>query len=219
MNLDKRKTGKIFSFLAIALGILVLSGCVNSNKKGIGKFRTVVVDAGHGGTDRGACNNGGVEAKINFEVANRTASILKRKYGFNIVRTRRSDTFVSLPDRSKIANRTRNAIFVSIHSNSAPNRSAYGVEVFYRDARTQRLAATISNNITRSYPTQNRGVKRANFFVLRETRIPALLCEIGFLSNPRECQYLLRPQVKQRIAQGIASAIASEAARSGKKKK
>lgn len=121
--------------------------------------------------------------------------------------TRTNDTFISLPRRAAIANAQRHAIFVSIHFNSASREGAAGFETFYYGRSSQRLAARVQSQLVRVYPTENRGVKRRGYFVLRRTRIPAILAECGFLTNHREGARCLTSLHRQKLAEAIARAI------------
>ena len=170
----------------------------------------MVVDAGHGGIDRGGRPlSGAPEKELALDTAKRLAKVLRSK-GFRVVETRKRDNFIPLPTRTAISNRTGDSIFVSIHYNWVPRRGARGVEIYYFSPRSWRLASNILRQAVRAYPTESRGVKRNNFYVLRENRRPAVLCELGFVSNPQENRYLQNRTYRQRIAEHVAEAIVIE---------
>ena len=127
-----------------------------------------------------------------------------------MIETRTRDIFVPLESRITISNSTRNCIFVSIHYNWAPRRGARGIEVYYFSPRSWRLASNILRQTTRAHPAYNRGVKRNNFRVLRKNRRPAVLCELGFLSNAADNRYAQSSIYRQRLAERVAAGIIDE---------
>lgn len=196
-----------FSVLLVAV---MAAGCASPYKQGAGEFNTVIVDAGHGGIDRGGRPvSGAPEKVVALDTAKRLAKVLRSK-GFRVIETRKRDVFVPLSTRTALSNRTSASIFVSIHYNWGRRRGARGVEIYYFSPRSWRLASNILRQATRAYPTESRGVKRNNFYVLRENRRPAVLCELGFVSNPQDNRYLQNRTYRQRIAERVAEAIEIE---------
>ncbi len=169
-------------------------------------FTTVVIDAGHGGKDFGASDSLVYEKHINLDVARRLELVLKEA-GFRTVLIRTKDKYVDLTERSTIANRYRNAVFVSIHFNSSWKTSALGIETFYRSSKGQKFAGMIQRELIKNIGAVDRGVKTANFSVLRRTRHPAVLVEGGFVSNNRERSAMLDPRFRQTVAESIARGI------------
>jgi N-acetylmuramoyl-L-alanine amidase len=150
---------------------------------------TVVIDAGHGGFDRGGIPHQRVpESMMNLDVAQRLKAVLQA-YGYRVVMTRDSDVFIPLGTRVAIANSYRDAIFVCIHFNATPRSSASGIETYFYSSQSLPLASAIHYYVAGGAPSANRGVRRRGFYVLRNTRIPAVLVECGFLTNPTEAQY------------------------------
>src|SRR3954447_14189564 len=138
-------------------------------------FTTVVVDAGHGGKDNGAFRRyGGAEKNAALDVATRLAAKL-RESQFRVVMTRSSDVFVELDDRASISNRQKNAIFVSVHFNDSGRRGIRGFETYYHSPVARQLAYRIQQQIMTLPGAVNRGVKTANFRVLRKAAYPAVL--------------------------------------------
>lgn len=173
-------------------------------------FTTVVLDAGHGGHDNGGIFGQKIPEKPYTLDVTRRLALLLREAGFRVVLTRKDDTFVSLPDRVRIANAQRNAVFVSIHFNSAIF-TGHGFETYYFASNAQPLAARIQARLMRVLPsTENRGVKFRGYYVLRKTCIPSVLAECGFLTNPEEARMILQPRFRQRLAQAIAQAIIAQ---------
>lgn len=202
----------------VALALLVLAGCETVPQRFVpsgrlepaGFFDTVVVDAGHGGHDPGArAVSGKSEKHLALDTARRVASIL-RASGLRVIETRTADYFVPLDRRVRISNKLRNSIFVSIHYNWARRARASGVETFYYGPRSSRLAANIQSKALRAYGTKNRGIKFRGFYVLRNNRRPAVLCELGFVSNASENAKVQNPAVRQRIAEAVAAGILAE---------
>ncbi len=194
----------------ISLIVILLAGCASPYRQGAGKFDTVVVDAGHGGhNDGGRSVSGPPEKVLALDTARRLAAILRRK-GFRVIETRTRDVFVPLESRAAISNSISNCIFVSIHYNWAPRRGARGIEIYYFSPRSWRLASNILRQAGRAYPTFRRGVKRNNFRVLRKNRRPSVLCELGFLSNPKDNRYVQSSNYRQRLAERVAAGIVAE---------
>jgi N-acetylmuramoyl-L-alanine amidase len=189
-------------------GLLVLVAASHAHA-----WRTVVVDAGHGGHDRGGIpQNLAPEAPYTLAVARRLKPLLEAR-GYNVVMTRTSDYYVTLPGRCAVANRQRNAVFVSIHFDSfwsrARGRAANGITVYYTKSNSGRLAYNIHKHMVRNLrPETDRGVKRARFYVIRNTLCPSVLIEGGFLTNPQETQKIRSAAYQQRLAEAIARGIA-----------
>jgi N-acetylmuramoyl-L-alanine amidase len=189
---------------------IFLAGCASPYRQGAGKFDTVVVDAGHGGHDLGARSvSGSPEKVLALDTAQRLAAILRAK-GFRVIETRTRDDFVPLGTRTAASNSKGNSIFVSIHYNWAPRRGARGIEVYYFSPRAWRLASNILRKVIGAYATESRGVKRNNYHVLRENRRPAVLCELGFLSNSQDNRYVQSAQYRQRLGECVAAGIVAE---------
>ena len=169
---------------------------------------TVVIDAGHGGHDRGGGPGQRIPEKpYVLDIAKRLRGVLQGA-GFRTVMTRDGDYFVGLGGRCAIANAQSSAVFVSIHLNSAPRLGADGIETYYYSRQSAGLAAEIHRQVVSAAGTENRGVRRRGYFVLRHTRIPAVLCECGFLTNPREGARISgSASHRQRIAEAIGRAI------------
>lgn len=168
--------------------------------------KTVVIDPGHGGHDLGAADSYVYEKHINLDVSRRLERTLQEA-GFKTVLTRSSDEFIELSERSAIANRYRNSIFVSIHFNSSYKPTAIGIETYYRSSESEKLAELVHREVIKSIGATDRGVKTANFAVLKNTRSPAILVEGGFVSNKSDRDAMMDPVYRQVIADSIARAI------------
>src|SRR6266699_434215 len=167
----------------------------------------VVIDAGHGGFDRGGIPGQRIPEKtMTLDVAQRLKAVLT-DYGYRVVMTRDSDVFVPLGTRVAIANSYRDAIFVCIHFNAAPRRSANGIETYFYSSQSLPLASAIHYYVAGGAPTPNRGVRRRGFYVLRKTTIPAVLVECGFLTNATEANYAQSSAYQQKLAEEIGRGI------------
>jgi len=170
---------------------------------------TIILDPGHGGYDSGAHTVRGLdEKKLTLDLSLQLKPLLEKK-GYHVILTRTNDTFIPLGTRTAISNAHPNAIFVSIHFNASPKRSASGIEAYYYNASSKRLATIIFKELPSSYGAHPRGIKQATFFVLHHNRRPAVLLELGFVSNPRENTLLQKPIIRERLAEHIAAGIAA----------
>jgi N-acetylmuramoyl-L-alanine amidase len=168
---------------------------------------TVVIDAGHGGHDRGGVPGQRIpEKEMTLEVAQRLKNVLAEA-GYRVVMTRENDVFVPLGTRVAIANSYRNAIFVCIHFNSAKRVGADGIETYFYGRDSLPLASAVHYFVAGGAPSTNRGVRRRGYYVLRKARVPAVLVECGFLTNPTEAAYILKSSYRQKLAEEIAAGI------------
>src|SRR3954471_20272389 len=158
-----------------------------ANRKNTSRtFTTVVVDAGHGGRDNGASRRYGPPEKVvTLDVAQRLNQKL-RESQFRTVMTRSSDVFIPLDRRVEIGNRQANSIFVSVHFNDSSRRGIRGFETYYSSPYAAALAQQIQRKLLTLPGTSNRGVRTAQFRVLRNAVYPSVLVECGFLSNRGE---------------------------------
>ena len=167
----------------------------------------VIIDAGHGGKDKGAHRGSVYEKTLTLAVAKRVEALLKAK-GMPVTMTRRSDTFVSLTDRAIIANRYKNAVFVSIHFNAHTSTRYHGVESYYYGTEGSKLAAHIHLRLLSRLKLRNRHTReRKDLAVLRRTLCPAVLIECGYISNPTERQRCVTSSYQYNCARAIADGI------------
>ena len=178
--------------------------------------RIVILDPGHGGNAPGAVANGLVEKNINLDVCNRLISLIERDGRVKVYSTRVTDRNVDLYDRPVWASEVGD-IFVSVHMNamSGGNTWTNGTEVYYyphyNDSRLgysgRDMAQIFERNLTGDLGTQNLGVKSSRFVVIANTAIPAILCEIGFLTNYGDASNLSTENFRQRTAQSLFNSI------------
>ncbi len=183
--------------------------------------KIIVIDPGHGGTDFGAIAINGVKEKgmvldIAKDILKWNKMVLNNRY--DIYLTRYSDTLISLSDRAKLVNVIRPDLFISLHGNNAKNPNAKGIEVYIHDSlyaknengrQSIKIATDIINQLYEKLGYKIRGVKKANFQVLRQTinTCPSVLIELGFLSNKDEASYLIKKENKQALALAILMSI------------
>jgi N-acetylmuramoyl-L-alanine amidase len=167
----------------------------------------VTLDPGHGGQDPGAVGIGGLrETDVVLPISLEVARILERQ-GVGVQLTRNSDRFVSLEGRTVMANRADTDLFVSIHANAVANRSSVnGAETFYFSSG-RGLAQSIQESVIRRTKMNNRGVKQARFYVLRNTSMPAALVEVGFVTGTSDAAKLSNPTFRNEMAEAIAEGI------------
>src|SRR5260370_8914003 len=195
---------------------------------------TVVLDAGHGGYDQGAFSMLGNEKDFALDVVERARDLLT-KAGFNVRLTRSADVVVRLEDRAAFANRQSNAVFVSVHFNAGAREDAGGVETYslaprgvpstnnanlsladfqpcvgnIRDPENIALATAMHTALITKLGVSDRGIKRARFIVLRDSNIPAVLIEGGFLTNAQDRIRIATPIYRQILAQAILQGVLS----------
>lgn len=168
--------------------------------------RSIVLDAGHGGSDYGAIRAGINEKDINLDVAKRIQAILTSK-GVNVAMTRDFDEFVSLEGRTTFCAKVSPDIFVSVHVNSSVKPEICGIETHYYHPESVELAQTVHCDLVSCVRSRDRGLFKSKFYVINHTNVPAILVEIGFISNDSERAELVSEQRKQETAKAIADGI------------
>lgn len=225
-------SGKVFVSLAdinVTLGPAMRPGSI----KQIGKVKTVVLDPGHGGHDKGGRSAYGYEKDYTLDVVNRVRGILEKKK-VKVVQSRLSDFFVDLTARPAMTDNYKDPIFVSIHFNSAGWKpSATGIEVYalpprglpttgkapdpILDRRASEgnaiepasfvLANTLHHTLLGKTGSFDRGVKRARYAVLRHSDVPSILIECAFLTNPQEAKNIHSSAWREKFSQSVADGI------------
>lgn len=177
-------------------------------KKGSGKTfgKVVVIDAGHGGSDYGAIRNNFNEKDINLDVAKRVEAILLSK-GVSVEMVRSKDEAVSLQDRVLFSNNKSADVFVSVHVNASTKPEITGIETHYYRSESMDLAQSVHAQLASNIKSKDRGLFRSKFYVINHTKAPAILVEIGFISNEDERNELLGNHRKQQTAKAIAEGI------------
>ena len=167
--------------------------------------KLICVDAGHGGDDSGAPGNGILEKNITLKVAKEIGQMLE-KQGMSVIYTRTADKDVSLKQRCKTANNENADLFVSIHINSSENKQASGTETLCYSKN--RLAELIQKYLLRYLNLKDRGVKeRKDLAVLNCTKMTAVLCELAFLSNKEEAEFIKTNEFVKLSAEAVVKGI------------
>ena len=168
----------------------------------------ICIDAGHGGNDAGAVNGKYYEKVAALSISLKVGSILAAA-GADIIYTRDKDETVELGERCRIANNDDADYFISIHLNAATAKSANGIETYAygTSGKGYELAKAVQKELIVSTGARDRGVKSANFYVLKHTKMPAILIETGFISNDAECLALFKDGYQGIIAEAIAKAV------------
>lgn len=170
-------------------------------------MKKICIDAGHGGKDPGACAGGIREKDIALAMALKIGALLT---DCEVVYTRTEDVYVGLSERARIANRAKADLFVSVHCNSAPSASVNGMEVYVhttRSAASTRAAHAIYDRLLSASGLRGRGVKVNDYAVLRETAMPAVLVELGFISSSDDRSKLVSDEWQYEAAEAIAQGI------------
>lgn len=168
----------------------------------------VVIDPGHGGSEPGAGNGKINEKDITLDISLEVEKILNEKHIDNIL-TRKDDTYVSLEDRTKLANEKKCSLFVSIHNNSFTDASSNGILTTYNPySPTGESNAKIMQSKLSTLGMYDRKIMpRPNLYVLRHTEMPALLIEVGFISNKNDLKLLTDSDFQKKCATQIVSGI------------
>ena len=188
--------------------------------------RAIFLDPGHGGSDSGAFENGVKEKDLTLSVYNKVSSRLA-SLGYTVLTSRNTDKDVGLVSRADQANKSNADMFLSIHFNAGGRGAAYGIETYHykpeagytpainkenhnnpdRIEKSRKLANKIQQNLLYKTGAYDRGVKRASFAVLRETSIPSILVELGFIDNQEEVNKIKTNEYQEKLADGIVDGI------------
>lgn len=187
----------------------------------VGGSRLIVIDPGHGGSDSGAQQNGLTEKLITLDVSQRLRALLIMR-GWNVKMTRETDTDVFSPNdsardelqaRCDIADAAGARLFISIHVNSFTSNELNGTTTYYYKEQDRGLADAVHRRlIAAALGTSDDGVRKANFYVIRHTAMPAILIETAFMSNPDDATLLRSPAFLQKIASAVADGVGDFAA-------
>jgi len=178
---------------------------VTSGKRNLsGKF--IVIDPGHGGSDPGAIGGSIQEKKLTIDIAQKIAKQLEEQ-GAKVFMTREDDTFVSLNDRVVMTNNKSPDLFISVHINSCEKGDINGIETHYWKADSLDFAKAIHKSIMSKIDANNRGVIKSPFYVIKNTNVPAILLELGFISNTNERNELLTDERQDKSAEAVCEGV------------
>jgi N-acetylmuramoyl-L-alanine amidase len=176
----------------------------------------IAIDPGHGGKDPGATANGLLEKDITLELALKAGAYLSTHYDCEVIYTRNKDVFLSPSERAQIANIAKADFFCSFHINSF-NTVSKGFETYRYPGTTgktlevQKAVHQEVMNVLKPYNITDRGMKQKDLAVVRETRMPALLTETLFISNPNEAKLLKSGSFLDKVARAHAVGLAKAA--------
>ena len=173
------------------------------------EIKLIILDPGHGADDVGCSYDDINEKDINYDIALRLKKLLN-ELDYKVILTHDDGEYVSPYARAKFANRKGGDLYISIHQNAADNTDAAGIETWYslRNPRSIRLAEMIQGRLIADTGAENRGAKLTNsLIVIRETKMPSVLIECGFLSNENERDMLNDENYRQKIVTSIAQAV------------
>lgn len=170
----------------------------------------VVIDPGHGGEDPGSKGSSGLyEKDFTLSLSKKVVELLEKNPDCKVYMTREDDTFLSAKERyrPKFANELQADMYISIHGNTFTNPSISGTETYYYKEESLTLANTIHKHLLNATKFSDRGVKKEEYFVLKDTTMPAVLLEIGYLTNPQEEQMMFREDFQETVADAIYEGI------------
>jgi N-acetylmuramoyl-L-alanine amidase CwlD len=168
---------------------------------------TIVLDAGHGGSDPGAQRGDVQEKDITLGITLKLKQLLE-KNGMQVIMTRSNDTFVSLEDRVKVTNQMLPDLFLSVHINAMESTSdIHGIETYYQTEQSRLLADSIHQSLVDNLAAPDRSVRKARFYVINHTAVPAILAEVGYISNKEERQQLTTPEYQSKVAAALAQGL------------
>ncbi|MFM1653214.1 N-acetylmuramoyl-L-alanine amidase [Brevibacillus sp. B_LB10_24] len=186
------------------------SGASNASDIADSRVYKVVVDPGHGGKDRGATGaSGHYEKDFTLQLAQKVKELSEQETQFEVYMTRTDDTFISTVDRKRpeFAKRQGADLFISIHGNTYDDPDVSGTETYYYHEESLPLAKIMHKQVVEATGFRDRDVKKEDYFVPKDTDMPAVLLEVGYLTNPQDEEQLLMDDVQYRIAASIVDGI------------
>ena len=195
---------KLSIIILVIVGLTTLTSFTNKSVRN--DKLIVVLDAGHGGKDKGNQNNYLAEKDISLEIIKRVKE-LNQNEGIEIILTREGDVDKSFNDRSEMINSINPDFFISIHLNNSNNEAINGYEVYHtpEDNEARQLAINFINSL--DSPLKNRGTKEGHYNILRNSHVPGIIYKIGFISNYHDFNYIVSEEGKQKIVNDILKFI------------
>ncbi|WP_429841235.1 N-acetylmuramoyl-L-alanine amidase family protein [Brevibacillus sp. FIR094] len=212
---------KTFVFIALAVAIVMFvfgynlpvlySLPDNSNADSVNSpVYKIVIDPGHGGKDHGAEGvSGHVEKDFTLQLARKVKELAEQDLRMQVYLTRSDDRFLSSVERERpqFANQLGADLFISLHGNTYTDPTVSGTETYYYHPESLPLAKSIQKYVRDATGFQDRGVKKEDFFVVKDTNMPAVLLEVGYLTNPSDEQKLMDEDFQYRIATSVIEGI------------
>ena len=194
---------KIIKKSLLILLLLIYTSCTNISYGNTKK--SVFIDVGHRGYDNGSYYNDNAEDSLNLNISQLVAKKLE-KYNVKVYLNRQDDAFLSLSERTNMANKSKADLFVSIHQNASEDKEPNGIETIYMN-NNKEIAEIFQHNLLEITGANDRGVKSSNLQVLRDNELPAILIECGFLSNPTEGYKLSTFEYQDKLSDAIVKSI------------
>ncbi len=168
---------------------------------------SVVLDAGHGGSDPGAQRGAAREKEMTLPIVFELKRLLEGR-GMRVTMTRSDDSFVSLEDRVRITNTVQPTLFLSVHINSMPvDSDLHGIETYYQTPQSRFLADCVHESLVNHLDDIDRAVRKARFYVINHTEVPAILAEVGFISCREEREKLISSEYQKQIAKALEHGV------------
>ncbi|MFF0826449.1 N-acetylmuramoyl-L-alanine amidase [Brevibacillus sp. NPDC003359] len=170
----------------------------------------IVIDPGHGGKDHGAEGvRGRFEKDFTLQLAHKVKEVAEQDSRIQVYLTRSDDLFLSSEqrDRPRFANELGADLFISLHGNTYTDPTVSGTETYYYHPESLPLAESIQKHVSEATGFRDRGVKKVHFFVVKDTKMPAVLLEVGYLTNPSDEQKLFEEDFQYRIATSVIEGI------------
>lgn len=204
---------RVPAIVAMAVVVLtLLAGMLTARGSGRPlRGKTIVVDAGHGGDDRGVCYfpDDLIEKEINLDMARRVQTALELA-GARVVMTRLDDVFISLDDRAEQANQLGADLFLSLHVNRIPRHpECFGAQTFFFPSsdKSQKLAKTLQDELLKIDPENYRTALPGKYRVLRQTQMPGVIVEIGFMTNARDRSLIATDEYRSDAAAAVVAGV------------
>lgn len=223
---DLRKEGrgmkKYRMFLMLFFILLILSACgdnthhqdenneIDNKQDDNNHAFKVVIDPGHGGKDNGATSvSGQYEKDFNLSLAKKVEKLLKEESGIEVYMTRTDDSFISQESRyrPKYANELNAHLFISIHGNTFTDSNVSGTETYYYHNHSRKLAQILQKHVVEATGFKDRGVRKEDLFVVKDTKMPAALIEVGYLTSPHDESNMWKDEFQSRVAASIVEGI------------
>lgn len=193
--------------------LLILLVSIWNNSKNVytieERFK-VVIDPGHGGKDVGATGASGLyEKDFTLSLSKKVKEILEKEQKIQVYMIREDDTFISTKDkyRPKFANELDADLFISIHGNTFEDSKVSGTESYYYHKKFKSFAKIMHRHVVGSTGFNDRGVRKEDLYVVRDTDMPSVLLEIGYLTNPQEEQKMLNDEFQYSVAESICDGV------------
>ncbi|GIN73154.1 hypothetical protein J14TS2_36290 [Bacillus sp. J14TS2] len=202
----------VFITLSLVLLILILVVNIstpNNNHKSNTDLK-IVIDPGHGGEDNGATGvSGQFEKDFTLSLSKKVEKLLKQESGIEVFMTRTDDSYISQESRyrPKYANKLNADLFISIHGNTFSDPDVSGTETFYYHKNSRLLAEVIQKHVVEATGFKDRGIQKQNLFVVKDTKMPAALIEVGYLTNPQNESKMWTDDFQSGIATSIVEGI------------